>query len=150
MINKQDSSIPTPWDGDTSVTSNVAKAELLNSFFYKCLCKSSLLLSNLVPLDLESCPVSILCTEEQVLKMLCSLEISKSTGLDGVSTYMLRQTALFLVTGSFSSEWKCARIILIFCLNDSSLPENYRPISILPIVSTPLEEQIHSLISKHL
>ena len=104
VINKQDSSIPTPWDGDTSVTSNVAKAELLNSFFYKCLCKSSLLLSNLVPLDLESCPVSILCTEEQVLEMLCSLETSKSTGLDGVSTYMLRQTALFLVTGSFPSE----------------------------------------------
>ena len=46
VINKQDSSIPTLRDGDTSVTSNVAKAELLNSFFYKCFCHSSLPLSN--------------------------------------------------------------------------------------------------------
>ena len=75
---------------------------------------------------------------------------------------MLRQTALSitpcltklfnlsLATGSFPSEWKCARITSIFKSSDSSLPENYRPISILPIVSKLLEQHIHSLVSKHL
>ena len=66
--------------------SNVAKAELLKSLFYKCFCHSSLPLSNSVPLDMESCSASILCTEKQ------SLETSKSTGLDGVSAYVLRQS----------------------------------------------------------
>ena len=67
--------------------------------------------------------------------------------LDGVSAYMLRQTALSIApcltklfslsvsTGSFPSEWKCARITPIFKSSDSSLPQNYHPISILPIVS---------------
>ena len=57
---------------------------------------------------------------------------------------------LSLATGSFPSEWKCARITPIFKSSDSSLPQNYRPISILPIVSKLLEQHIHSLVSKHL
>ena len=78
VINKQDTSIPALWDGDRSVTSNIAKAEILNSYFYKCFNHSSLPLSNPVPLDPENCSTSILCTEEQVLEMLCSLETTKS------------------------------------------------------------------------
>ena len=37
-----------------------------------------------------------------------------------------------------------------FKSSDPSLPKNYRPISILPIVSKLLEQHVHSLIFKHL
>ena len=145
-----------------SVTSSITKAELLNEYFYKCFSHSSPPLCNPVPLDPESCPASLLCTEQQILEMLCSLVTTKSTSLDGVSAFMLRQTApsialcltklfnLSLATGSFPSDWKCARITPIFKSSDASLPQNYRPISILPIVSILLEQHIHSLVSKHL
>ena len=162
VINKQDTSIPALWDGHTSATSNIAKAELLNSYFYECFNHTSPSLNNPDPLDPKSCPINILCTEEQVIEMLCSLETTKSTGLDGVSAIMLRQTAssiapclaklfnLSIATGSFPCEWKCARVTPIFKSTDSSLPQNYHPISILPIVSKILEQHIHSLVFKHL
>ena len=42
------------------------------------------------PVDPEDCPASILHTEEQVMELLCSLDTTKSTGLDGVSALMLK------------------------------------------------------------
>ena len=93
LINKQDTSIPALWDGSASVTSNIAKAELLNSYFYECFNHLFPPLNNPTPLDPQTCPASILCTEEQVTELLRSLETTKSTGLDGVSALMFRQTA---------------------------------------------------------
>ena len=162
LINKQDTAIPALWDGNAPVTSNEAKAELLNSFFYECFNHSFPPLSDPVPLDPETCPTSILCTEEQVYDLLCSLDTTKSTGLDGVSAFMLKQTAasiapslnklfnLSIASGSFPSDWKCARVTPIFKSSDSSLPNNYRPISILSIASKLLEQHIRSLIFEHL
>ena len=49
-----------------------------------------------------------------------------------------------IATGSFPTEWKCARITPVFKSSDSSLPKNYQPISILPIISKLLEQHIHS------
>ena len=66
VINKQDTSIPALWDGNTSVTSNNAKAELLNSYFYECFNHSFPPLSNPISLDSDGCSASILCTEEQL------------------------------------------------------------------------------------
>ena len=93
LINKQDTTIPALWDSCTPVTSNVAKAELLNSFFYECFNHLFPPLIDPVPLDPETCPASILCSEE-VLNFLYSLDGNKSTGLDGVSAVMLKQTAI--------------------------------------------------------
>ena len=162
LINKQDTAIPALWDGRASVTSNEAKAEVLNSFFYECFNHSFPPLSDPVPLDPKTCPASILCTEEHVYDLLCSLDTTKSTGLDGVSAVMLKQTAasiapslttlfnLSIASGSFPSDWKCARVTPIFKSSDSSLPNNYRPISILSIASKLLEQHIRSLIFEHL
>ena len=162
MINKQDTTIPALWDGSTPVNSNDAKAELLNSFFYECFNHSFPPLGDPVPLDPETCPASILCSEEEILDLLCSLDGNKSTGLDEISAVMLKQTAvsiapsltklfnLSIATGSFPSDWKCARITPIFKSSDSSLPNNYRPISILSIASKLLEKHVHSLVFQQL
>ena len=57
---------------------------------------------------------------------------------------------LSLSTGTFPTKWKCARITPILKSSDPSLPKNYRPISILPIVSKVLERYLHSVVLKHL
>ena len=75
---------------------------------------------------------------------------------------MLKSTALLIApsltklfnmsiaTGCFPTDWKCARITPIFKASDPSLPKNYRPISILPVVSKLLKRHVHSLVFKHL
>ena len=91
-----------------------------------------------------------------------SLNPAKSTGLDGISAIMLKSTAsaiapsltkpfnMSIVAGYFPTDWKCSRITPIFKSSDPSLPKNYHPISILPIVSKLLEWRVHSLLYKHL
>ena len=162
MINKQDSSNPTLWDNDTPVASSSGKADLLNRYFHDYFNHSFPPLKNPIPLDPTGCPASILCTEEEISELLHNLNPAKSTGLDGVSANMLKSTTtsiaasltklfnMSIATGCFPKDWKRARITPIFKSSDSSLPKNYRPISILPIVSKLLERHVHSLVFRHL
>ncbi len=39
------------------------------------------------------CPNDLLCTESEVLEMLCTLDTSKASGPDGISRMMLKYTA---------------------------------------------------------
>ena len=48
-----------------------------------------------------------------------------------------------LFVHSMSSSWKVAKIYLIFKAGNSDLPENYRPISVLPILSKLTEKAAH-------
>ena len=50
----------------------------------------------------------------------------------------------------FPVQLKQARVIPIFKSGDPSQPSNYRPISILPVLSKPLEKHINKHLSKHL
>ena len=53
---------------------------------------------------------------------------------------------LSIASRRFPTDWKCARITPIFKSGDSALASNYRPISILPIVSKVLERHIYTLL----
>ena len=57
---------------------------------------------------------------------------------------------LSLTTGRFPVAWKFARIVPIPKTGDLTNPSNYRPISILPILSKLLERHVHNLLSHHL
>ena len=50
---------------------------------------------------------------------------------------------LSLTTGRFPAAWKFARIVPIPKTGDLTNPSNYRPISILPILSKLLERHVH-------
>ena len=83
--------------------------------------------------------------------------ISKATGADNISARMLKGTVssitpsltkmfnLSIKTGSFPQSWKCARVVPIPKGGDLSNPTNYRPISILPILSKVLESMFMAL-----
>ena len=169
-INKKESTVPTLKD-DSSETPKVAhsnseKADMLNSFFARCFNHA------LPPLSLESLPVAkitdsellldLLCTEEEVCGYLQSLDTTKATGSDGLSAKMLKETAtsitpavtklfnISLQVGELPAEWKHAIITPIPKSNNLSSVSNYRPVSLLPLLSKVLERHVHSLLMKHL
>ncbi|CAG2257953.1 unnamed protein product [Mytilus edulis] len=86
-------------------------------------------------------------TNDQVLQGLKNLDITKSTGTDGVGPRILKLSRsivasplahiinLSLGTGIFPNILKSAKVAPIFKGGDKTDPNNYRPISILPTVS---------------
>ena len=77
-----------------------------------------------------------------------------ATGLDGLTARLLKDAApviakpiTFLVnltisTGVIPSEWKDARVTPIFKSGERNDENNYRPISVLPLVSKVMERAV--------
>ena len=155
----------------TSASSSVDKAEMLNEFFTSCFSLSNPLSSSSIVQD--SNPISspslsnIICKEDEVFNILSSYKAKTASGPDGVSSHMLRKTAVsisFSITRLFNlslkqakvpDKWKISNIIPIFKSGDPSAASNYRPISLLSLVSKIMERIIHNhlmdyLLSNHL
>ncbi len=93
-------------------------------------------------------------TEQFVAKFLSKLDIKKSTGLDNLGANILKMTSLYIThtithicnlsikTNTFPDVWKEAKIIPLFKKNSTQDLNNYRPISILPILSKILEKHV--------
>ena len=91
---------------------------------------------------------------ENIVLALMNLKINKSTGLDKIPANVLRLSAdiiapsltyifnLSLDTGIYVDDWKRARVIPIYKSEDRRKCANYRPISILPIVSKVFEREV--------
>ena len=101
-------------------------------------------------------------TTTEVFKYLKRLKRKCATGLDNVPACFLKDTAyslakplthiinLSLQTELFPTELKKARVTPIFKSGDKTLIDNYRPISILPIVSKIFEKCAQRQIMNHL
>ena len=82
----------------TVAHSSVDKANALNNFFYDCYnqnCPPLTQCSHNYEQEMppEDCPEQLLSTEASVLDLLAQLDTAKSTGCDGISARMLKQTA---------------------------------------------------------
>ena len=160
LLNKKDCSmIPTLLSNGSEVSNSREKASLLNKFFYSCFNTKSPPLavtpSNLPPSD---CPPELLCNEAEVYDLIIGLDSNKSTGPDGICARMLKGTVnvivpslttlfnLSLATGSFPDSWKLARIVLVPKSDALTAPSNYRPISILSVLSKLLERHVHQIL----
>ena len=94
--------------------------------------------------------------------LLLTLDTTKSSGPDGISTAMLKHTAdtivpsltkifnLSLRLGQLPSQWKHSLIVPIPKSSTMGSPSCYRPISLLPIVSKILERHICDILLDHL
>ena len=126
ILNRKSSSIPSLQDeNNATIESNTGKANALNSFFHRCFNYTFPSLIEFpeafeMSLPPNECPKQLLSTEESVYDLLITLDTCKSTGCDGVSASMLKQTAcsialplsklinLSLSTGQVPYEWKLA------------------------------------------
>ena len=103
--------------------------------------------------------------ESFIVKTLQGLKASKASGLDNISPSIMKDAAVVvakrltrtvdesLSQGTVPSEWKYAKITPLYKKGMSTDMDNYRPISVLPVVSKVLERvvhhQLHSFLSKH-
>ena len=94
-------------------------------------------------------------TQKRVVELLLSIPTHKATGDDGISAKILRIAApaiapsltkllnYCLSAQTFPTIWKIAKVTPVFKGNGSSNDKNnYRPISVLPILSKVLEKHI--------
>ncbi len=90
-----------------------------------------------------------------VLNELSSLDSKKAIGADGLSSRLLKLTAKPIATpvtmimnlsiscSKFPTAWKLAKICPIFKRGKRDNRSNYRPISILSVLSKILEKHVH-------
>ena len=90
----------------------------------------------------------------RVALLLRELSTHKACGADGLSARILHECAdefavpleilcrLSVRSGVFPSEWKRANVIPVHKKGSKKLPENYRPVSLLPICSKILEKVV--------
>jgi hypothetical protein len=101
-------------------------------------------------------------TMDYVLKQLNTLKTNKAIGLDHISGRLLKDasaiisnslTQLFnqsLQSGSFPNVWKMGKVTALFKSGNRNNTNNYRPITVLPIISKILEKAVHGQIYRYL
>ena len=101
-------------------------------------------------------------SENEILNLLLELKEKKATGIDQLPSNLLKDAApviakplshiinTSLTTSIFPTEWKQARITPLFKSGNCSSVENYRPISILPVVSKITEKVVKKQLTKYL
>ena len=163
VVNRHNSTIPVLSQGPRTLSSDQEKADALNSFFSQCFNHT---LPPLTPSEcyhMKSCSEDLLCTVEEVTELLNSLDVSKASGPDGISARMLKATSNEIapsITALFNlsircnrppREWKKSHIVPVPKQKTSNpTPEDFRPISLLPILSKLLEKHIYRLISSRI
>ena len=97
-----------------------------------------------------------------MLRLVADINISKSSGLDSVSSFVLKEAFQVLIrevtfmynlsirSSRFPTAWKQALVIPIPKTGNSSLVQNYRPISLLPLPGKILEKLVHQQLSNYL
>ena len=97
-----------------------------------------------------------------VLKRLQKIDDKKATGLDKIPSKLLKTAASIIapqvtnifsksiLTGIYPSEWKTARVTPVFKKGIKSDPNNYRPISAIPIVSKVFEKNVYNQLYHYL
>ena len=97
-------------------------------------------------------------TVQETQKMIRKLSSSKATGPDAISVKLLKMvspvfshplTRLFnlsIVKGTFHSKWKAARITPLYKDGERDSRDNYRPISLLSVLSKVMEKHVNYLV----
>ena len=154
---KKSSGIPNLKRKNNTFTSTAKEiAETLNEQYYSVFTKEDTSnIPNIPPKPLETMPLEqFKVTEEDVLKGLRNLKTDKSTGIDGIHPRPLKELADVLAkpihmifkksleTGQLPRNWLDAVVSPIFKKGARNIAENYRPVSLLCIISKLLESII--------
>ena len=100
--------------------------------------------------------------KEKVSKFLSYIDISKATGTDLIGPRLLKLAAPFITdeitficnhsinSSVFPAKWKEAKVAPLHKNGPNEEINNYRPISILPVLSKVLEKHVHESLSEFL
>ena len=100
--------------------------------------------------------------EVEVYNIVKNINISKSSGLENVSSYIVKEafgilstevTRMFnlsIISSKFPNAWKKALVVPIPKSGNLNKVKNFRPISLLPLPGKILEKLIHNQLSNHL
>ena len=101
-------------------------------------------------------------TEDEVRNLLHNIEERKATGSDGIPCGVLKHCAdvlspsltnlmnLSFSTGVVPGCLKQAHVRPLFKGGDPEIPKNYRPVSLLPVISKTMERFVHTQLTKYL
>ena len=94
-------------------------------------------------------------TEETIKKLLCCLDVSKGPGMDEISPRFLKDGTevlakpicdiiiLSIKLSTFPDKCKIAKLTPLFKKGTKTNTKNYKPISLLPLISTLIKKAIH-------
>ena len=148
--------------GDNVEVDDRRCAEILNEYFGSVFTKGD---SELPEFRLQR-PVpempEIIFVEELVLKKLRGLDTRKACGPDNVPSCVLKENAEILApilcqifTKSYADgrvpiQMKRANVVPLFKGGDRSFPNNFRPVSLTPIISKLFESIVHDKMRDHI
>ena len=148
---------------DEIVYEDDKKCELLNKYFSMI---SQLEEENVMPPDIDPLTVNnisdIQVDASEIVDIIKILDPNKASGPDLVSHKMLRicpekiSTPLMIIFNrslqqcKYPSDWKIANVTAIFKKGDTSLPSNYRPISLISCVGKVMERVVYKHVYNHL
>ena len=101
-------------------------------------------------------------SKEHILEILQNLEPNKAAGIDNISGKFLKDGAeilakpisqicnLSIKKSQFPSQCKIAKVTPLFKKGSKTDPKNYRPISLLPILSKVIEKVVYEQTQKYL
>ena len=94
-----------------------------------------------------------------VLSFLKKIDEKKAIGLDRIPSKLLKMaasiiapslTSIFsksILTGIYTNDWKAAKVTPLLKKGIKSDPNNYRPISVIPVVSKVFEKIVYNQLS---
>ena len=161
-LKKKPSTLPNLTHNGLNASDSISKANMMNNFFSQCFNSSVPPLSLSDNLPSAYCSPDLLCTPETIIQLISQLPAITSPGLDRISSKMLKATShsisvplsvlfnLSLSSGIFPTDWKSSVVIPVPKQSASiSSPSNYRPISLLPLVSKLLERHVFNWLYKY-
>ena len=121
----------------------------LRNFYSKCNVKDNMFKFSVV-------------SEEEICKLLTAINPCKATGQDGISAKFIRDSAqvitesiayiinLSLAQSKVPNEFKTARVIPLYKKGEKCKEGNYRPVSILPVISKVFEKVVFNQVNVYL
>jgi retron-type reverse transcriptase len=106
--------------------------------------------------------LTLVILPQSFYKHICDIPNNKSSGIDGFSVKLLKLAApyvchsiayicnLSLRTSVYPTDWKLAKVTPIFKAGDKLDVGNYRPISVLPLISKIIERAVHNQLYSYL
>ena len=154
------------FNGSLKADCAAAKASMLNQHFASCFTSVRPSPVAYAASQVEDVAVPALsdvhCDEDDVLRLLCGIKEGKATGPDGIPGRVLKACAfsasevlsslfrISLDSGVLPQEWKISNVVPVFKAGDECQASNYRPISLLSIVSKVLERVVHNSLLSHI